>query len=126
MIRATGLGVPHQTAFTNGRQSAVADVPAEKGGRGRGFGPHELVEAALATCLAMTARKAAEAHGYPLAGVRAAVRFDRSAPGPVALVYELEFDGPLTPEQAAQLRAAAGDCPVARTLSGPIAVRPGP
>lgn len=28
-----------QTAFTNGTHEAVADVPIEKGGEGRGFGP---------------------------------------------------------------------------------------
>lgn len=56
MIRASSLDVPYQTAFTNGTLEAVADVPVEKGGAGRGFGPHELLEAAFATCLTMTAQ----------------------------------------------------------------------
>src|SRR5690349_16593639 len=119
MIRATASD---RVEFTNGRQTASADVPPEKGGRGDGCGPHELVEAALATCMAITARKAAMEFGLPLHGVRAAVQIDR-ADG-VALRYELEFDGPLTPEQTARLRAAVHDCPVARTLTGPIAVSP--
>lgn len=122
MIRATGSGESFRTEFTNGRQTAAADVPPEKGGRGEGFGPHELVEAALATCMVITARKAAKEFGFPLHGVRVAARIDRS--DGVALRYELEFDGPLTPEQTARLRAAVRDCPVARTLTGSLAVSP--
>lgn len=125
MIRSTCLDVPFRTGFTNGRHDGVADVPAEKGGAGDGFGPHELLEAALATCLTMTVWKAAAEHGVPLAGARSEVRIDRSAPSGVVLSYTLAFDGPLTDEQAGRLRAAAGRCPVARTLGGPIAVRPG-
>lgn len=124
MIRATGLDEPNRVEFTNGRQTAVADVPPEKGGRGEGLGPHELLEAALATCQVMTARKAAAEHGFPLSGVRSAVRIDRPAPGAATLWYELEFDGPLTPDQIERLRAAARDCPVARTLTGSLTIRP--
>lgn len=126
MIRATGLADQYQTAFGNGTDEAVADVPTAKGGAGRGFGPHELLEAALATCLCMTARMYAAEHDLPLAGVRCEVRADRSLPGAVTLHYSLAFDGPLTDEQAARLREAAGRCPVARTLTGNLAVAPRP
>jgi putative redox protein len=126
MIRASSLDPPYRTAFTNGPHAAVADVPVAKGGAGDGFGPHELLEAALATCLAMTARMAAAEHGFPLHAARCEVRIDRSVPGRATLGYRLEFDGPLTAEQAAQVREAAGKCPVARTLTGAVAVQPLP
>jgi putative redox protein len=120
MIRASSLSVPHQTAFTNGTHNAVADVPVEKGGAGQGFGPHELLEAALATCLTMTGQMYAAKLGIPLAGAGCEVRIDRSVPKAVTLHYALTFDGPLTDEQAAQLRDAASRCPVAQSLSGKI------
>lgn len=126
MIHATGLAAPYQTAFGNGTDEAVADVPIAKGGAGRGFGPHELLEAALATCLCMTVRMYATEHRLPLAGVRCEVRADRSVPGVVTLRYSMAFDGPLTDEQSARLREAAGRCPVARTLTGELAVAPHP
>ena len=47
MIRSTALDTRFQAVFTNGSFSATADVPMEKGGSGNGFGPHELLEAAL-------------------------------------------------------------------------------
>jgi putative redox protein len=124
MIQATSLGVPYQVTFTNGRVTATADVPPEKGGGGQGFGPHELVEAALATCLAMTVEMHAAKHGLPVRGVTAEVRLDRSRPGDARLDYALTIDGPLTAEQREQLLAAARECPVGRTLAGRITCRP--
>src|SRR4051794_27220970 len=113
MIRSSSLSVPYQTAFTNGSHDGVADVPIEKGGAGQGFGPHELLEAAVATCLTMTVRMYAAKHGLPVAAARCEVSIDRSVPNTATLHYALTFDGPLTDEQTAQLRAAASQCPVA-------------
>jgi putative redox protein len=126
MIRSSSLAVPYRTAFTNGTLDAVADVPVEKGGAGQGFGPHELLEAALATCLTMTVQMYAAKHDIPLRGARCEVRIDRSVPDVVTLNYTLTFDGPLTNEQDAQLRDAAARCPVGRTLTGTVALKPSP
>jgi len=124
MIRCFSLAVPYQTAFTNGLHEAVADVPVEKGGAGQGFGPHELLEAAFATCMTMTVQMHAAKHSIPLTEARCEVRIDRSVPNAVTLNYELTFVGPLTDQQSAQLREAASRCPVARTLTGAIALKP--
>ncbi|HEX3150111.1 MAG TPA: OsmC family protein [Gemmataceae bacterium] len=124
MIRSTSLDVPYQTVFTNGTHDAIADVPVEKGGAGKGFGPHELLEAAFATCLTMTVQMYAAKHDIPLRGTRCEVRIDRAVPNTVTLSYALAFDGPLTDEQSAQLRAAASKCPVARSLTGTILLQP--
>jgi putative redox protein len=123
MIQATSLATPFQTAFSNGSLEAVADVPIEKGGAGSGFGPHELLEAALATCIAMTVRMSAAKHAIPLAGVQCEVRIDRTIPDAVTLNYALKFDGPLSEEQAAKLRGVASRCPVARTLTGAVSLQ---
>src|SRR5947207_15419850 len=104
MIRSSSLDVAYRTAFTNGSHDAVADIPIEKGGAGKGFGPHELLEAAFATCLTMTVQMCAAKHGLPLQAAQCEVRIDRSVPGIVTLNYELAFDGLLTDEQAALLR----------------------
>ena len=72
----------------------------------------------------MTVQMYAAEHGIPLRAARCEVRIDRSLPDAVALNYTLSFDGPLTDEHATRLREAASRCPVARTLSGTIALRP--
>src|SRR6266853_1287535 len=120
MIRATSLAAHFLTTFTNGAHEAVADVPEEKGGAGKGFGPHELLEAAFATCLTMTVQMFAAKHGFPLTGAKCEVRIDRSVPGTVTLRHSLRLEGPLTAEQSAQLHEVASRCPVAKTLTGAI------
>lgn len=126
MIRATSDGVPYRVTFTDGRFAAVSDTTAAKGGGDAGFGPHELLEAALATCLTITLEKTARQHGMPLERAGAAVLLDRSRPGEPVLTYELEMHGPLTDEQRQQLVNAAANCPVGKTLTGNVSVRSGP
>jgi putative redox protein len=123
MIRSTSLDTPYQTPFTNGSHSGIADIPIEKGGAGQGLGPHELLEAALATCVAITVRLSAAKHGFPLESLVCEVRLDRSNPDAVALNYDLSLNGPLSEEQIAHLRRAASRCPVTKTLTGGLTVR---
>jgi putative redox protein len=104
----------------------VADVPLEKGGNGDGFGPHDLIEAALATCMAITVRKTAETEAIPLVDVRCDVRLDRTDPTAAVLRYALAFQGPLTTEQEARLREAASGCPVSRTLANGVRINASP
>lgn len=120
MIKSSTLDVPFQIAFTNGVHAGVADLPIVKGGAGAGFGPHELLEAALATCLVMTARMYAEKNRLPLASASCEVLIDRSAVDSVVLGYVLLVEGDLTTEQKRQIQEAAARCPVARTLTGQI------
>jgi putative redox protein len=124
MIQCSSQSDTYQATFTNGGHTTVADVPREKGGEGRGFGPHELLEAALATCMTISIHKYAVKHGLPVDGVTSEVSIDRSMPGEVALEYSLKFDGQLLDDQIEQLREAARNCPVARTLTGTITLVP--
>ncbi len=123
MIRSHSLGVPHRVVFSNGEHAADADLPAAKGGAGSGFGPHDLLEAALATCMTITVEMYAAKHGIPLESAAAQVRLDRNDPDAVALIYSLTFEGPLSEDQRESLRVAASKCPVRRTLMGRLSCR---
>jgi putative redox protein len=125
MIRASSSPEPYRTAFTDGTHTGVADTSVAKGGGGQGFGPFELLEAALATCVAITVRKYAAEHRLPLTAARCEARVDRSDPAAAGLTYTLSLEGPLTAEQTARLRQVADRCPVARTLTGGVVIRPG-
>lgn len=50
MIETESRSEPYATRFSDGVQEALADTTADKGGGGAGFRPHDLLEAALATC----------------------------------------------------------------------------
>jgi len=123
VIRSESSGVPHRVTFTNGEITADADIPKIKGGAGHGFGPHELVEAALATCLAITCEMYAEKYAIPLESVAVEVRLDRGSPPDVQLVYSLAFRGALSDDQRSALRSAASRCPVQQTLTGRLICR---
>jgi putative redox protein len=117
MICATSEPARYRTRFSDGDHQAFSDTTVDKGGEHSGFRPHDLLEAALATCVSMTVRMYADNHGIPLRGVTTNVRMDRTRPGEVVFQYKVALDGDLTPEQQDRLLRAAGACPVRRTLS---------
>ena len=119
MIESNSLPTRYQTTFTNGGQSALADTSADKGG-GEGFRPHELLEAALACCMNMSLRMAAEKHAIPLGEVDVIVSLDRSdGQGPVFGYRVIFGEGP-SAAQRKTLLAALASCPVRKTLSQPL------
>jgi putative redox protein len=117
MIHSDSQPEPFLTRFTNGEQIASADTTTDKGGGSRGFRPHELLEAALATCMNMSARMYAQKHEIPLAGVSVAVSLSRSTAEGPTFVYRVELNGSLSDIQKSQLLSSIENCPVRATLS---------
>ena len=120
MIRANSQLTKYQTEFTNGTHTSTSDTTADKGGGSLGFRPHELLEAALATCMNMTMRMVAEKHAIPLAGVSVTVSLNRKEPEAPVFEYSVQFDGALSEAQKSQLLSATEKCPVRNTLSQPL------
>jgi putative redox protein len=87
MITGTSESPRYCTRFSDGRHEAIADVPLDKGGSGSGFRPHELLEAALATCVNMNVRMFAENHRIPLERVTTKVQLDRSVADETTFCY---------------------------------------
>jgi len=124
MISTTSQSAPYQTRFSDGEHQGFADTTSEKGGHNAGFRPHDLLEAAVASCINMTLRMYAERHAIPLASVTVKVTLDRSHPEEVVFRYELDLDGELSPAHRDRLLLAAHACPVSRTLSKAIRFEP--
>jgi putative redox protein len=106
-----------QTTFSASGHSALADAPTAKGGGGAGFGPHELLEAALATCLNMAVRMQASKLGIPISEVTTIVNLDRSDPVEAAFNYRVTIAGDISPDDRLILDVAARTCPVLSTLA---------
>jgi putative redox protein len=117
MIQTNSQPTPFQVQFTNERNSALADTTQDKGGGDSGFRPHELLEAALATCMNKMATMYATKHGIPLSQVVTKVSLDRSGSEQVVFKYVLELKGDLTNEQRKAINSAVLVCPVRKTLS---------
>ena len=117
MIFSKSESARYCTRFSDGTHEGLSDTTANKGGNHGGFRPHDLLEAALASCVNMTLRMYADHHGISLAGVMTRVKLDRSVPDEAVFRYEVELEGDLTSEQKQMLILAANACPVRRTLS---------
>ena len=126
MIRATSQAAPYLTRFSDGEHQGLSDVSAAKGGQNSGFRPHDLLEAAVASCIDITLRMYADRHAIPLRSVTVTVTLDRSHPDEVVFRIDLDLDGELTPAQRDRLQRAAHACPVTRTLQKPIRFESGP
>ena len=94
----------------------MCDTTPDKGGAGQGFRPHELLEAALGSCLVMIMTKFAASHDIPLSGVAVAVTLDRSDPETAAYACAITLEGNLTEDDRRRILRAARSCPVRRTL----------
>lgn len=117
---------PFVTIFTDGKNEAVCDTTLDKGGSGSGFRPHDLLEAALACCLNMSLRMAADNHKIALREIKVSVLLNRDDPEQTIFEYGVELDGDLTEHQKRMLLELAGSCPVSKTISKKISFRRSP
>ena len=109
------------TSFTDGQHLAQADASPEHGGQGQGFRPHDLLEAALGSCINIVLRVYAQKHGIPLEGLKVEVNLNRDNPDEARFEYSMELQGQLLDEeQRAKLMKVAKACPVHKTLSRKI------
>jgi putative redox protein len=120
MIVTSSETTPYRTRFSSGGHDAYADTTVDKGGGGSGFRPHELLEAALATCVNMHVRMYADGHGIALGQVSTTVVVDRSQPSNAVFKYTVELAGQLSTEERRKLIQIAETCPVRKTLSRTI------
>jgi putative redox protein len=110
----------YQTVFSNAQHQAFSDTIISKGGGERGFGPHELLEAALACCMNIWVRMYADKHGILLSSVEAKVSLNRDGHEERVFEYSLGLEGQLSEEERRQLVEAAKTCPVQQTLTKKI------
>lgn len=106
---------------SNGRNEIYSDEPESVGGDDQGFAPHDLLDAALGSCTALTVTMVARRKQMPLTDVRVEVSHD-SADGVYRMHRQIELVGVLSDEQKTYLLGIANKCPVHKTLSGKIEI----
>jgi putative redox protein len=117
MISTVSKAQPFRVQFSDGQHLALADTTKDKGGGEAGFRPHELLEAALATCMNMAATMYAAKHAIPLTQAVTKVTLDRSGSEQVVFRYSVDLSGELTAQQKEAIMSAIRVCPVRKTLS---------
>jgi putative redox protein len=100
-----------------GQHFLIADTSPDNGGDDLGPDPHELLDAALASCTALTLTLYARRKGMKLASTEVEVDHDESD-GVYRMRREVRLVGELSAGERTRLLEIANRCPVHRTLSG--------
>jgi putative redox protein len=97
------------------------DEPESAGGEDTAPAPHELLAAALASCVSTTIATYARMKGWEIGDVLVEVDYDATQT-PRRFRVDLFLDGDYDPDQIARLERAAATCPVRRSLESGFAV----
>jgi putative redox protein len=99
----------------NGRHVIVTDEPARLGGTDLGPAPHELLPAALASCIGTMISLYARTKGWELSEVEVEVDYDPDAM-PRHCRISVHLPESLTADQVKRLERVATTCPFRRAL----------
>jgi putative redox protein len=117
-LTATARSIPgtlRQEVVIDGKHRLITDEPERVGGDGSAPAPHELLPAALASCISTTLVMYARTKGWDLGEVSVAVDYDnQSTPRRFDVVVTL--GGALTDDQLRRLEKVAASCPVRRAI----------
>jgi len=115
-------GSLRQDVLVDGRFHLATDEPLKLGGGDSAPAPHELLPAALASCVSTTLLMYARTRGWELGELCVDVDYDHAST-PRRCDITIRIEHPLTAEQQARLEKAAASCPVRRALEGGVEFR---
>lgn len=102
-----------------GQHALIADMGAGDGGDDEGPDPHDLYDAALGACKALTMVWYANRKGIALRDVHVEIERDTSAQseGIYKLTARIAIDGPMDEAERDKLIEIAGRCPVEKLMT---------
>ena len=117
-LRKSDSGIYRQTIRIH-QHTVFADVAKDLGGDDSAPDPHDLYDAALAACKAITVMMYAKRKQLPLDYIDVVIERDnsREAQGVYVLNVQLSLLGSLTDEQKSQLTTIAGKCPIHKLMT---------
>jgi len=119
MVRIKSTDQKYQCYLDNG-QKIIVDTTSNKGGSSSGIRPHELLEAALASCMNISLRMQAEKEGIELEKVETTVSVNRNIAGKTIFEYECTILDELDKQTLERIKSILQNCPVRKTLSKQI------
>ena len=133
-VVVTGSAAGFAQEISAGPHHLIADEPAAAGGTDTGPGPYDFLLAALGACTSMTVAMYARRKGWPLERVNVWLRHSKIYASNCAdcetkagmldrIERDIQFVGPVTPEQRSKLLEIADKCPVHRTLTSEINIK---
>lgn len=120
MITATRKGILGAVSTVRDHQ-VVSGITKQNGGDDEGMNPHELLEAALASCTIITVQMYANRKAWPLESTDVVVTTD-SEGTESHLTRQITLKGSLDEEQKAKLMEIANKCPIHKLLGSNIKI----
>ncbi len=117
-VKRSEPGATRQS-ITIGAHALVADMTLEEGGADAGPSPHDLYDAALGACKALTVLWYANKKGIPVRDIQTTIERDASEErhGIYRLAATLAIGGDLSDAQLQELESAAGKCPLHKLMT---------
>lgn len=116
MITSESTKEDFHCELTNGMKTIDSDAPVLKDGLGNGFRPHELLEAALASCISIMIRMIAKEKNIKLDTVATQINIDKTCDKTI-FRYKILLDNNLDKEDREFLMNVIDYCAVKQTLS---------
>ena len=115
-------GTLRQEIVIDGKHRLITDEPESVGGDGSAPAPHELLPAALASCISTTLVMYARTKEWDLGELTVEVEYDHQS---TPRIFEVAIDltGDLTDEQLDRLEKVAAACPVRRSIETNVEFR---
>ncbi len=100
----------------------ISGIPTTIGGDDDGPDPHELLEAALASCTIITVQMYANRKQIRLNSTNVVVKIDSESKDATIVSLRIELDGDLSEEERQKLYEIAGKCPIHRLLKSQVTI----
>ena len=121
-LTATSHSIPgtlRQDVVVDGRYLLATDEPETLGGEGSAPAPHELLPAAVASCVSTTLLMYARTKGWDLGDVAVRAEYDPRAT-PRRCSVQVVVGDEVSAEQLQRLEKVARTCPVRRALEAGV------
>jgi putative redox protein len=118
-LKATARPVEHglrHAIDVDGRHIVFTDEPESLGGTDTAPTPHELLPAALASCISTMMSLYANTRGWDVDGLAVTVEYDHKS-SPRRFEIEIRLPASLSDDQLARLAAVAETCPIRRSIA---------
>lgn len=122
MAIATSTSTPYVTDISSGGFEFTADTTWQDVGGTAAPSPHDLLDASLAACIAMTVRIAADSRGTSLDRVTVEVTNIDDDPQASSFTCTVRLEGDLTDKERAGLLRVAHHCPISKLLTKTVEI----
>jgi putative redox protein len=116
MVKCINTDKRYKCIIESSNNKLFSDTTRDKGGSEEGIRPHELLEAALASCLNITIRMTLDNLKIKADNILVKVNLVRKVEGKTIFNYEYNIDAELNNYQKGKIEESVTNCPVKQTL----------